>query len=193
MSFHFLDLPAEIRAHVFNYLLPNVPIIDCDTAWTPNEETHIGFEYHYTYENPLWISDQGLCYSYRRQTGPQALESLLRTESRANTHFKELTVDFLNHGKIYSDREDDGYETESETEEYIPSLWESCHDAPENLPPEIADAAWGHQNFEYAAWYFGWGLTFAYLMSSIMMLSGVATIQIPNFCTGNPRYEMLKG
>ncbi|KAL9023082.1 MAG: hypothetical protein Q9180_008403, partial [Flavoplaca navasiana] len=215
-------LPAEIRAHVFSYLLPNVPVIDCDTDWSPNEESHIGYETPYTYENPLWISvysfaryddpyfpqilrvnrqlhSEAIAYLYHqrtfvltiyqfgfdflKQSGPLDVLPLLpyseimhfvirikacdvRTAGRQvrknlirlcgliheqKIHFKKLTVDFLNHGNIYSNREDDGYETNSETEEYIPALWEFCHDAPENIPPETADAAWGHQNFEYAA------------------------------------------
>ncbi|KAL8978844.1 MAG: hypothetical protein Q9205_005679, partial [Flavoplaca limonia] len=259
-------LPAEIRAHVFSYLLPNVPVIDCNTTLSPNAERHVGLENPYTYEDPLWIFVHGFAtyddpyfpqilrvnrqlhseavaylyhqrtfvltiyqfgFDFLKQSGPLDVLPLLpygetmhfvirikacgiRTAGRQvrknlirfcgliheqNIHFKKLTVDFLNHGNIYSDRDDDGHETEAETDEYIPSLWESCHDAPENIPPEIADAAWGHQNFEYAAWYLGWGLTFAYLMSPLMMLSGVADqaiIQIPDFCTGNPRYEMLK-
>ncbi|KAI4271015.1 MAG: hypothetical protein LQ337_006311 [Flavoplaca oasis] len=267
--FRFLGLPAEIRAQVLSYLLPNIPVIDCDTVWSPTGQREIGGENPYTYEispgRSLYnftsfrtgdypyspqilrvnrqLHSEAIAYLYHQRTfvltiyqfgfdflnksgpldvlpslpyreikhfvirikacnvptaGRQFRKNLLRLCGlihEQKIHFKKLTVDFMNHTKIYRYGQDDSWETESERGEHIPSLWEASNDGLENIPPEISDARWDHQNFEYAAWYLGWGSTLAYLMSPLMMLSGIvdeATIQLPNSCTGNPRYDMLK-
>ncbi|KAL8993125.1 MAG: hypothetical protein Q9169_006581 [Polycauliona sp. 2 TL-2023] len=61
-SFRFMDLPGETRANIFHYLLPNLPVIDCDTDWTPNGEGPPRHCDPYKHETDNWISN----YNYQK-------------------------------------------------------------------------------------------------------------------------------
>ncbi|KAL8644506.1 MAG: hypothetical protein Q9226_007730 [Calogaya cf. arnoldii] len=64
----FLDLAAETRAQIFSYLLPNVPVTDCDPAWSPNyNESPSDYSNAHEHQN-LGLNAE---YSYSRTFGHQ--------------------------------------------------------------------------------------------------------------------------
>ncbi|KAL8801560.1 MAG: hypothetical protein Q9200_006910 [Gallowayella weberi] len=74
-------------------------------------------------------------------------------------------------------------------------LWQYTDDEPENIPPEYANQDYNYPNFEHIAWRVGYSSTFAWLVSPLLMIHGIADeciIETPRSYRGNTHYEGVK-
>ncbi|KAL8692342.1 MAG: hypothetical protein Q9218_002616 [Villophora microphyllina] len=89
--FPIFDLPYELRIHILSFLLPDLPTIECDKAWSPLREFPPR-----KYSQDMWSCNDYSAWQFRSDEGSNYMEVL-----RANRQLWKEGMDYLYERKSF--------------------------------------------------------------------------------------------